>query len=68
DIGAGDDGGQRVEVGRAQDRSGRVVRRVDHDHARAGRDGGRDLVPGHAVACLAEAHLHRHRHAAGQLD
>lgn len=65
-IGRRDDLGQPAHVVRVPDRAGRVVRRVEHDQARARRDGGGQLVERNAV--VGRLQRDRHRLAAGQLD
>jgi len=47
DVGAADRVGQRRDVLAVEHRAGRVVGRVDDEHARARRDRGADLVPVH---------------------
>ncbi len=66
DIGACQQLRQLAHVFLAPDRAGRVVRRVDQDHARARRDRGREAVERNAEVRRVERD--RHRLAAGQFD
>ena len=66
DVGAARQRCQRGQVVRRPDRAGRIVRRVDDDHARARRDQGAHFVPVGPVVGGAQRRMHRP--AAGQLD
>jgi hypothetical protein len=63
---AADQRDQRGDVVGGHDRSRGIVRRVDHQQPRAGRDGGRDGVPVDAV--IGQLQRDDDRNAAVQLD
>ncbi len=57
---------QLGDVLRSKDDGGGIVRRVDHDHARARGDRGAHLVPRHGVVRISQRD--HHRRAAADLD